>query len=105
MHGRGGGGIITARLTDKTGVLASARILTEEDRDLMIVSAEGTVIRTDWHTVAQSGRPTQGVRLMNMSEGDRVVAITTMKGDEDEVMPLSMWDGNDGEDDADTSGK
>jgi DNA gyrase subunit A len=106
-HGRGGGGIITARLTDKTGVLASARVLTEEDRDLMIVSAEGTVIRTDWHTVAQSGRPTQGVRLMNMSEGDRVVAITTMKGDEDEVMPLSMWDGNGGEDgeDADTSGK
>jgi DNA gyrase subunit A len=106
-HGRGGGGIITARLTDKTGVLASARILTEEDRDLMIVSAEGTVIRTDWHTVAQSGRPTQGVRLMNMSEGDRVVAITTMKGDEDEVMPLSMWDGNGGEEgeDAETSGK
>jgi DNA gyrase subunit A len=105
-HGRGGGGIITARLTDKTGVLASARILTEEDRDLMIVSAEGTVIRTDWHTVAQSGRPTQGVRLMNMGgAGDRVVAITTMKGDEDEVMPLSMWDGNGGEDDADTSGK
>ena len=62
-HGRGGGGIITARLTEKTGMLAAARILTEEDRDLMIVSAEGTVIRTDWHTVAQSGRPTQGVRL------------------------------------------
>ncbi|HKW20181.1 MAG TPA: DNA gyrase C-terminal beta-propeller domain-containing protein, partial [Ktedonobacterales bacterium] len=106
-HGRGGGGIITARLTDKTGKLAAARILTEEDRDLMIVSAEGTVIRTDWHTVAQSGRPTQGVRLMNMGgAGDRVVAITTMKGDEDEVMPLSMWDGNGGEDDTeDTSGK
>jgi hypothetical protein len=43
---------------------------------------------------------------MNMGgAGDRVVAITTMKGDEDEVMPLSMWDGNDGEDDTDTSGK
>ena len=77
-HGRGGGGIITARLTDKTGALAAARILTEEDRDLMIVSAEGTVIRTDWHTVAQSGRPTQGVRLMNMSPQDRVVSIATL---------------------------
>jgi len=73
----------------------------------MIVSAEGTVIRTDWHTVAQSGRPTQGVRLMNISKNDHVVAITTMKGDEDEVMPLSMWDGENGEDDGDddTSGK
>ena len=37
----------------------------------MIVSAEGTVIRTDWHTVAQSGRPTQGVRLMNLVPGDQ----------------------------------
>ena len=83
-HGRGGGGIITARLTDKTGVLAAARILTEEDRDLMIVSAEGTVIRTDWHTVAQSGRPTQGVRLMNMSPKDRVVSIATLYGEVEE---------------------
>jgi DNA gyrase subunit A len=83
-HGRGGGGIITARLTDKTGVLAAARILTEEDRDLMIVSAEGTVIRTDWHTVAQSGRPTQGVRLMNMSPKDRVVSIATLYAEVEE---------------------
>jgi DNA gyrase subunit A len=83
-HGRGGGGIITARLTDKTGVIAAARILTEEDRDLMIISAEGTVIRTDWHTVAQSGRPTQGVRLMNMQPRDRVVACATLFGDDEE---------------------
>ena len=83
-HGRGGGGIITARLTEKTGILAAARILTEEDRDLMIVSAEGTVIRTDWHTVAQSGRPTQGVRLMNMSPKDRVVSIATLYAEVEE---------------------
>jgi DNA gyrase subunit A len=83
-HGRGGGGIITARLTNKTGVIAAARILDEADRDLMIISAEGTVIRTDWHTVAQSGRPTQGVRLMNMTNGDRVVAIATLFDDDEE---------------------
>jgi DNA gyrase subunit A len=105
VHGRGGGGVITARLTDKTGSLAVARILTAEDLDLMIISAEGTVIRTDWHTVAQSGRPTQGVRLMNISGGDHVVAITTMKGDEDEVMPLSMWDGEADDDSNDDSGE
>jgi len=89
-HGRGGGGIITARLTDKTGVVAAARILTEEDRDLMIVSAEGTVIRTDWHTVAQSGRPTQGVRLMNMSPKDRVVSIATLYGEVEEDDGLTV---------------
>ncbi len=84
-QGRGGGGVITARLTDKTGPIAGARILTEEDHDLMIISAAGTVIRTDWRSIAQCGRPTQGVRLMHLGSGDRVVAIATMYGDEDEA--------------------
>ena len=94
-QGRGGGGVITARLTDKTGLLAAARVLTEEDRDLMIISAAGTVIRTNWHTIAQSGRPTQGVRLMNLGGGDRVVAIATIFGDDDEAgvdVPLDVDD-------------
>jgi DNA gyrase subunit A len=83
-HNRGGGGVITARLTDKTGRVAAARILTEGDRDLMLISEKGTVIRTDWKSVAQCGRATQGVRLMNMNGSDRVVAATTMLGDDDE---------------------
>jgi DNA gyrase subunit A len=96
-HGRGGGGVITARLTDKTGSVASARILTEVDRDLMIISAEGTVIRTDWKTVAQCGRATQGVRMMNIANRDRVVATATMLGDDEEDVvdvPLSELDGD-----------
>jgi len=83
-QGRGGGGVITARLTDKTGSIAGTAILTEQDRDLMIISAFGTVLRTDWHSIAQSGRPTQGVRLMSVGPGDRVVSIATMYGDEEE---------------------
>jgi DNA gyrase subunit A len=97
-QGRGGGGVITARLTDKTGAVAGARILTEEDRDLMIISAEGTVIRTDWKSVAQCGRPTQGVRLMNIANRDRVVSATTMIGD-DEADLVGIFAGED-EDDA-----
>jgi DNA gyrase subunit A len=83
-QGRGGGGVITARLTDKTGSVAAARILTEADRDLVIISAEGTVIRTNWKSVAQCGRPTQGVRLMKIQAGDRVMAATTMLGDDED---------------------
>jgi DNA gyrase subunit A len=94
-HGRGGGGVITARLTDKTGVVASARILTEADRDLMLISADGTVIRTDWKSVAQCGRPTQGVRLMNIAHGDRVVATATMMGDDEEdIADIQLEDGD-----------
>lgn len=99
-QGRGGGGVITARLTDKTGSVAGARILTEEDRDLMIISAAGVVIRTDWHSIAQCGRPTQGVRLMNLGSRDRVVSIATMAGDieDDSVDVLLVADEGDGED-------
>ena len=50
----------------------------------MIISAAGTVIRTDWRSVAQCGRPTQGVRLMHLGSGDRVVAIATMFGDDED---------------------
>ena len=50
----------------------------------MIISAAGTVIRTDWRSIAQCGRPTQGVRLMHLGAGDHVVAIATMFGDDDE---------------------
>ncbi|HEX8995321.1 MAG TPA: DNA gyrase subunit A [Ktedonobacterales bacterium] len=102
VQGRGGGGVITARLTDKTGSLAAARILTEDDLDLMIISAEGTVIRTDWHTVAQTSRPTQGVRLMNLGAGDRVVAAATIFGDDDEpIQDALLVEG----DEADVTGK
>ncbi len=98
VQGRGGGGVITARLTPKTGLLAAARILTEEDSDLMIISAEGTVIRTDWRTVAQTSRPTQGVRLMNIASSDRVVAATTIFGDDEEDAAQVAFFGDDEED-------
>ncbi|HEU0026957.1 MAG TPA: DNA gyrase subunit A [Ktedonobacterales bacterium] len=101
VQGRGGGGVITARLTPKTGLLAAARILTEEDSDLMIISAEGTVIRTDWRTVAQTSRPTQGVRLMNIASSDRVVAATTIFGDDDEdAAQVALFTGDEEEEDA-----
>ena len=102
-QGRGGGGVITARLTDKTGSVASARILTEDDRDLMIISAAGVVIRTNWHTIAQCGRPTQGVRLMHLAPGDRVVSIATIYGDIDDDVADVAYDGAD--DDPSESGK
>jgi DNA gyrase A subunit len=98
-QGRGGGGVITARLTDKTGSVAGARTLTEEDRDLMIISAAGVVIRTDWHTIMQAGRPTQGVRLMHLGSGDRVVSIATIFGEiEEYATDMLVYDGADEDD-------
>jgi DNA gyrase subunit A len=90
---RGGSGVITSKVTKKTGLVATARVITEKDNDLMIISAGGVVIRTDVSTIHVAGRATQGVRLMNLGEGDSVVAVATtngkkmdaQNGDEDEV--------------------
>src|SRR5216684_7243077 len=77
---RGGGGVITSKITKKTGAVATARVITEKDNDLMIISAGGVVIRTDVSTIHVAGRATQGVRLMNLGEGDCVVAVATTNG-------------------------
>ncbi len=79
-HSRGGGGVITSKVTDKTGAVATARVITEKDNDLMIISAGGVVIRTDVSAIHVAGRATQGVRLMNLGEGDKVVAVATTNG-------------------------
>ncbi len=80
VHGRGGGGVITAKVTEKTGPVAAARIITEQDNDLMIITGGGVVIRTDVEAIRQIGRATQGVSLMNLADGDAVVAIATTNG-------------------------
>lgn len=77
---RGGGGVITSKVTKKTGLVATARVIAEKDNDLMIISAGGVVIRTDVSTIHVAGRATQGVRLMNLGEGDSVVAVATTNG-------------------------
>ena len=79
-HSRGGGGVITSKVTEKTGSVATARIITEKDNDLMIISAGGVVIRTDVNTIRRAGRDTQGVSVMNLGGGDKVVAVATTNG-------------------------
>ncbi len=77
---RGGGGVITSKVTKKTGLVATGRVIAEKDNDLMIISAGGVVIRTDVSAIHVAGRATQGVRLMNLGEGDCVVAVATTNG-------------------------
>lgn len=77
---RGGAGVITSRYTEKAGRVATARIITEKDSDLMIISAGGVVIRMDVTTIIRCGRATQGRRMMNLAEGDHVVAAATTNG-------------------------
>ncbi|GCE19433.1 DNA gyrase subunit A [Dictyobacter kobayashii] len=79
-HNRGGSGVITSRVSDKTGPVATARVVTDQDSDLMIISASGVVIRTDVNAIKVSGRATQGVILMQVGKNDSIVAVATTNG-------------------------
>ena len=77
---RGGKGVITYKITPKTGKLVGARIATEED-DVMLITDTGTIIRLNVKDVSILGRSTQGVTLMRTSDGGKVVSIETLTPD------------------------
>ncbi|OGZ32328.1 MAG: DNA gyrase subunit A [Candidatus Portnoybacteria bacterium RBG_13_40_8] len=72
---RGGVGVKAAKVTEKTGALVAIRIVTQEKEDLIVTSQKGNVIRTPIKTICKVGRVTQGVRIMRLEPGDKVVSI------------------------------
>ncbi|MBN6050487.1 DNA gyrase subunit A [Nonomuraea sp. RK-328] len=74
VQGRGGKGVLTAKIVSSRGKLVGAVMVNPEDEVFAITSAGG-VIRTSAGEIKQSGRQTMGVRLMNLAEGDSVVAL------------------------------
>ncbi|MER5644914.1 DNA gyrase subunit A [Streptosporangium sp. NPDC002524] len=74
LQGRGGKGVLTAKIVSARGKLVGAVMVRPEDEVFAITSAGG-VIRTSAGEIKQSGRQTMGVRLMNLAEGDSVVAL------------------------------
>jgi len=78
VQGRGGSGVKTAKVTPKTGKIISAQVASSKDeRDLIIISKFGQVIRLPFKSVSTLGRATQGVRLMRFKEtDDRASSVT-----------------------------
>lgn len=80
VQGRGGSGIKTAKITDKTGEITNAFLLNSEsmeDRDIVIISDNGQVIRVPFKSVSVLGRDTQGVKIMRFkADDDRVASVT-----------------------------
>ena len=74
VQGRGGRGVLTARIVDSRGELVGA-LLVHPDDEVFAITSSGGVIRTSAAEVKLSGRQTMGVRLMNLASGDSVVAI------------------------------
>ena len=80
---RGGKGVKTLNITEKTGALVSINTVTDAD-DLMIINKSGLTIRMDVSTLRVMGRATQGVRLINLKGNDSIAAVTKVMKDEEE---------------------
>ncbi|PIV12633.1 MAG: DNA gyrase subunit A, partial [Candidatus Nealsonbacteria bacterium CG03_land_8_20_14_0_80_36_12] len=76
LQGRGGSGIKTAKVIEKTGDIISSKILEGPEEDLIVISQKGQVIRIKLSQIPKLGRATQGVRIMRLEEGDRVASVT-----------------------------
>ena len=82
---RGGKGVKTLNITEKTGALISINAVTDSD-DLMIINKSGLTIRMDVEDLRVMGRATQGVKLINIKGNDSIAAVTkVMKDDEEEI--------------------
>jgi DNA gyrase subunit A len=80
---RGGKGVKTITVTEKTGELVSLKAVTDED-DLMIITKKGTMIRMGVDTLRVMGRATQGVRLISLRKGDEIASIAKVPASEEE---------------------
>lgn len=80
---RGGKGVKTLNITEKTGDLIAIKEVSDED-DLMIMNRSGLTIRMHVSDIRQQGRATQGVRLVNIKEGDAIASVTEITREEDE---------------------
>ncbi|MGB2939813.1 MAG: DNA gyrase subunit A, partial [Candidatus Dormiibacterota bacterium] len=83
VHHRGGQGVFTLQVTDKTGRLMGIRVVEDTNEELMVVSAQGQVIRTDLSQVRITGRQAQGVIIMRLSDEDTVGSIAGVGDRED----------------------
>ncbi len=81
LQGRGGQGVITLKVTDKTGKLVSLERV-GGDEELMVISANGVAIRTRIEQISSYGRPSQGVKVMRIGDSDRVTSAFPIKQEE-----------------------
>lgn len=77
VQGRGGKGILTAKVTAKTGSLVSAHVIGEE-KELLAISVKGQILKTGLKSVRSTGRSAQGVRIMRLASGDKIAGTVCL---------------------------
>ena len=99
IHGRGGIGIKNYQVTDKTGGIADVKMVNPGE-DILVISDDGTIIRMAVDHISVLGRSTQGVRIMRLAEGSRVISIerTEREQGEDEAEEIEAEEAPEGSD-------
>ncbi len=77
-QGRGGSGIKTANVTQKTGDIKAIKVLEGDEEDLIVISRKGQVIRTKVSQISELSRSTQGVRLMKLDKSDKIASAACL---------------------------
>ena len=89
---RGGKGVKTVNITEKTGCIVSFEIITSNDEDVMLVTNEGIIIRIDANQISTMSRVTQGVKLINLKNNQFVSTVTVVeKSDSNECKELNLY--------------
>jgi DNA gyrase subunit A len=83
LQSRGGKGIITMKTTDKTGGVVGALPVRDTD-EIMVITAGGQMVRTFVKDIREAGRNTQGVKVINLTEGDKLQAIAPVISEQQE---------------------
>ena len=78
LQHRGGQGIKTAKITEKTGKVVAIRVLDPEDKEVLLISKNGILIKTDLSNISQQSRVSQGVRLIRLEADDLVAGIVAL---------------------------
>jgi DNA gyrase subunit A len=75
---RGGLGVTATKVTPKTGKVVGARVAGDSDAEAILMSAEGLITRTDVKSIRETGRASQGVIVMRLNKGDKLVSMATL---------------------------
>ncbi len=87
LQGRGGSGIINLKVTDRTGPVVKVMEVAVDDQ-VMVITEHGKIIRTNVKDISSLGRPTQGVRLIHLDEGDSVMAVARVVEKDEAAAPV-----------------
>jgi DNA gyrase subunit A len=92
LTNRAGSGVISMKLSPKTGKTVVGNVIVDEEQDLMALTSVGKMIRVDMQTIRKAGRNTSGVNIVNVDKGDYVVSIAKCPKAKDDELDIKMAD-------------